>query len=499
MILLLSYPCLNYKKIEVFYMEDKDFRGEHLHPAGCFCKTKIMSRSSMAIFCVLISLNLMSSPVDLGTLTLTNPEEVGMSSSVISDIDLAIDKQINDGELQGAVVAVSRYGKPIYFSARGFSNLGTKQPMKRDALFHMASSTKPVLGVAAMIAIERGLIKPDDPVERYIPKFKDIRVAVLETPSNRDISPIMVWDTSQKDGEKTGALSRFFGKIYSYFTDVYFFVPPYRTVPVHRPVTIHDLLTHTAGLGTFGLGSAVADWNQIIQDENAKQKLSEETLGSFIDKVAAGPLDFQPGARWMYSGTIGLDVVARIIEITSGQPFNEFVQDNIFDPLDMEDTFWNIPASKYPRLVTVLNDKGGWNKTNTSYFSGSIGLVSTAGDYLNFEQMLVNKGTFNGHRILEESSVELMSANHAGDLYGESSGGKAAGEGFGYTVSIILDPEIASVPKSKGAFGWAGAAGTISWTEPQTQIAVVIMVQQPNWELNKEISTAINASLIDGV
>ena len=247
----------------------------------------------------------------------------------------------------------------------------------------------------------------------------------------------------------------------------------------------------------MGLGTAVSDWNGEVLGENEEVLLSDKTLASFINEVASGPLDFQPGSRWMYSGTIGLDVVGRIIEIASDQTFDDFVTENIFDPLDMKDTYWNIPPKEYSRLLNIPNDKGGWNKTDTSYFSASIGLASTAQDLLNFEQMLANKGTFRGRKILNESSFKMMSANHAGDLWSKGSKGKSSGLGFGYTVSVVLDPEIAHVPMSKGALFWAGAAGTLSWAEPETGIAAAIMVQQPNWELNKEISQAINASILD--
>jgi len=330
--------------------------------------------------------------------------------------------------------------------------------MQRDAIFHMASSTKPVLGVAAMMMIEEGLFKPTDVIQEYIPEFKDIQVAVLKEPANQHISPEYVTEDS---------------------------IPPHRLVDAHRPITIHDLLTHTSGLASYGLGVAVSTW--AWQGET-------ETLATWIPRVATGPLDFQPGARWAYSGTVGLDVVARIIEIVSGEPFNEFVQRRIFDPLDMKDTHWNIPEHKIPRLVVIRGDKGNWRKP-TSYFSGSIGLVSTARDYLHFEQMLVNGGTLFGNRLLSPDSVALMSSNQVGNLYKEK--GDTEGVGFGYTVGITLDPHKAKSSRSAGAFGWGGAAGTMSWTEPGEELAAVIMVQQPTIDLPNDISRAISEAIID--
>lgn len=386
------------------------------------------------------------------------PEEVGMSDKRLLRIRDVVQGFIDAGRIQGAVVGVSRRGKVVYFEAQGVSDEETQAPMQHDAIFQMASSTKPVLGVAAMMMIEEGLFKPTDAVQAYIPEFKDIQVAVLKEPADEDISPEYVLEDS---------------------------VPAHRLVDAHRPITIHDLLTHTSGLASYGLGVAVSTWEW--KDET-------ETLATWIPKVAAGPLDFQPGARWTYSGTVGLDVVARIIEIVSGTPFNEFVQERIFDPLDMIDTHWNLPEDKIPRLVVIRGDKGSWRKP-TRYFSGSIGLISTARDYLHFEQMLVNGGTLFGNRLLSPSSVALMSSNQVGSLYREK--GDTVGVGFGYTVAITLDPNTAQSPRSAGAFGWGGAAGTATWTEPKEELTAVIMVQQPTEDLPNNVAKAIREAIVD--
>ena len=203
--------------------------------------------------------------------------------------------------------------------------------MQRHSMFQMWSSTKPVLGVATMIAMERGLFKPSDSVHKYLPAFEEIRVAVLDEPKNRNISPAYV--LAPLENSDAGFFTRLFDRIWFSFTDGFIrHVPAHRTVPVDRPITIHDLLTHTAGLGTYGLGVAVSKWGAEISNKSVNQShsMADETLESLINKVAHGPLDFQPGSRWMYSPSIGLDVVARIIELTSGQPFNEFVQKKYF-------------------------------------------------------------------------------------------------------------------------------------------------------------------------
>ena len=387
------------------------------------------------------------------------PEEVGMSTEGLNGIDELMQKFVDDEVIQGAVVGIGRRGKVAYYQAHGFSDQDTRAPMQRDAMFQMASSTKPILGVAAMMIIEEGLFKLGDPVEKYIPEFKDIKVAVLKEPADEDISPEWVF----KD------------------------IPEHRLVDVHRPLTIHDLLTHTSGLASSGLGSAVAKW----------KRGPEEILETWIPQVAAGPLDFQPGTRWAYSGTVGLDVVARIIEIVSGQRFNEFVQKRIFDPLDMKDTCWNLPKEKVSRLVVIRGDKKSWQKP-TGYFSGSYLIISSARDYMRFEQMLVNGGILFGNRLISEESVALMSTNKVGDLYGNvDKGGKTKGVGFGYTLGITIDPVLANSPRGEGAFGWGGAAGTVSWSEPKRQLTVVLMVQQPTQEVPDELAKAVSAAITD--
>ena len=391
-----------------------------------------------------------------------SPEEVGMSGERLKKVDDLVQEYIDAGRIQGAVVGVTRRNKVVYMEAHGTLDDTTERPMRKDTMFHMASSTKPVLGVAAMMMIEEGLISPEDPVEKYIPEFKGIQVAVAEESAVKDIVK-----SKSKEASKNQK------------------VPDYRLVEVDRTPTIHDLLTHTAGLHTGGIGSAVSDLDR---------PGASDTLASWIPKVAAGPLDFQPGTRWSYSGTVGLDVVARIVEIVSGTPFNEFVQTRIFDPLDMKDTHWNVPKDKRERMPVFSNDKGPWIKS-PDYFSGSIGLVSTARDYMHFEQMLVNEGTLFGHRLLKPESVAMMSSNQVGNLYNETEKG-GSGRGFGYTVGITMDPDETEDGRTAGAFGWMGAAGTVSWTAPEEELTVVYMVQGPT-DLPWKIAELVRDAIVD--
>jgi CubicO group peptidase (beta-lactamase class C family) len=320
------------------------------------------------------------------------------------------------------------------------------------------SSTKPILAVAAMMMIEEGLIRSSDEVAKYIPEFKDMKVAVLAEPIDEDISPYSV---TRDD------------------------IPAHRLVPAERPVTIQHLLTHTSGLMSGGLGSALSE------------RTPRDTLAGYIPSLGSAILDFQPGSRWKYSPGTGLDVVARIIEIVSNTPYDQFVQQRIFDPLGMKETHYNLPADKEPRRVVITDrDMSRFSGVTTSYFSASYGLSSTAGDYLRFEQMLANGGELFGNRLLSPRSVTMMGSNHLGDLY-RGFGRNQDGVGFGYTVAVIEDAIAANARRSNGAFGWGGAFGTRSWTDPAEELTAVIMLQQPHRGTQYDFDNAVQQAIID--
>lgn len=385
------------------------------------------------------------------------PESVGMSSDRLLRIDMAMQRHIDAGNIQGAVTAVARRGKVVHFKAHGMMDVEAERPMSPDAIFIMMSSTKPILGVAAMMMIEEGLIRPNDPVSKYIPEFADMQVAVLKEPADEDISPFRVDRRSP---------------------------PEHRLVPAETPITIEHLLTHTSGLASGGLGTAQSRPSQRV------------TLASYIPMLGEAALDFQPGSRWTYSGGTGLDVVARIIEIVSGMTYDQFVQTRIFDPLDMTDTHYNVPASKASRRVVIKDrNMSRWDR-ETTYFSGSYGLSSTARDYLHFEQMLANGGELFGNRLLGSRSVEMMASNQVGELY-RGFTQTAKGQGFGYTVAVVLDPIAADSRRSAGAFGWGGAFGTRSWTDPAEELTGVLMLQQPHGGAQYDFENAVRQAIID--
>ena len=396
-----------------------------------------------------------------GEIPTASPEDVGMSSEGLLEINAVMQKYMDAGKIQGAVTVVARRGKVVHFKAHGLMDVEHDRAMKKDAIFRMASSSKPVLGVAAMMMIEEGLFKPTDEVAKYLPEFKNMQVAVLAEPADKDVSP--EWVARGK-------------------------VPEHRLVPAQRPITIHDLLTHTAGLGTYGLGIAVAEW---------PEPGPEDTLASMMPRYASMPLDFQPGTRWAYSAGVGLDVVARIIEIITEMPYEEFLRKRIFEPLGMTDTYFFLPPEKESRRVVISGldaEAKGWG-LETRYASASGGLSSTAEDFLRFEQMMAHKGTLFGNRILSPESVATMSSNQVGELY--QGKGKNKGVGFGYTVEVVLDPAAAKSARGKGSFGWGGAFGTSSWTDPTNEITAVLLVQQPTKVVLADFENAIRQAIIE--
>ena len=334
--------------------------------------------------------------------------------------------------------------------------------MESDAIHIMMSSTKPLLGVAAMMMLEEGLIRPEDPVSKYIPEFADMQVAVLREPVDENISPYRVDPRN---------------------------IPPHRLVPADREITIHDLLTHTSGLASGGLGSAV---------QERRQRDPDATLESEMPRYASYALDFQPGSRWAYSPGVGLDVVARIVEIVSGQRFDEFLQDRIFDPLDMKSSYFNVPPEYQSKRVVIADRDMSrfFDRPPTKYFSASGGLSSSAEDYLKFEQMLVNGGELFGNRLLSPRTVRMMGSNQIGDLYRGFSRNQE-GMGFGYTVGVTVDPITSNARRSAGAFGWGGAFGTRSWSDPEEELTAVLFLQQPHGPTQYDFENAVQQAILE--
>ena len=392
------------------------------------------------------------------------PEDVGLSSERLQRISQMIQRHIAAGDLAGAVTIVARKGKVAHLSALGVMDLESKQPMTPGAMFRIASMTKPVVGVAIMMMVEEGKLHLDDPVSRYIPEFRGMKVGIAQS------------SAAQANGGR-GAEPQFY------------------TVPAQREITIKDLLTHVSGLGSGPLGNS--DIAKVARKEGEK-------LSDYIPRLGGTALEFQPGSRWTYSPGAGFETLGRIVEITSGMPLDTFVRARIFDPLGMKDiTFWPTDA-QWPRVATVYaRGQGGQGLVKTTtpndtfgrnvYFRGSGGLYSTAEDYIPLGMMLANGGELNGKRLLGRKTVEMMSAAHVPDTLP----GRPAGEGYGLSVRVVTNHAARGTMLSDGTYGWTGAQGTHFFVDPKEQLVGVLMVQTSIPEVRLEFEDLVAQSIID--
>ena len=387
----------------------------------------------------------------------SKPDDVGLSSERLQRIHAMVQRHMDLGDITGAVVLVARKGQVAYVDVQGTMDAETKKPMTRDSLFRMASMTKPVIGTAVMMMLEEGKIQLGDPISKYIPEFKDMKVGILQSPGGR------------------GAGNP----------------PKFYTVPAEREITIKDILTHTSGLSSGPMG----------QSEAAKvRRQPTETLADYIPRLGATPLEFQPGTRWMYSPSDGFDVLARIVEIASGMPLNIFLKQRIFEPLDMPETSHYPTDAQMPRLVTAYQktDKGlvktqnSLSMSSKVYFAGGGGLISTVDDYSHFAQMLANGGELYGRRLLSPRTVKLMSSVHIPWTLP----GRTTGEGFGLSVRVMQDAIVGNHRVSDGSFGWSGAYGTHFWVDPKEELVAVMMIQTPIREMRPEFENAVMQAIV---
>ena len=407
-------------------------------------------------------------PVGTAT-TVGKPEEVGLSSERLQRVAQMIQRRIAAGDLVGAVVAVARKGRVAYVNTQGVMDLETKQPMTSSSMFRIASMTKPVVGVGIMMMVEEGKLRLNDPVSRYIPEFRNMKVAVAQaTP-----------------GRAGGAAAANAGGAPA--------APQFYTVPAQREVTIKDLLTHVSGLGSGPMSNS--DIEKIARKDG-------ETLAQYIPRLGGTALEFQPGSRWTYSPGAGFETLGRIIEIASGMPLDRFFRTRIFDPLGMKDiTFWPTDAqmrqvaSVYSRTPAGLTKQVMPNDTMSRnvYFRGSGGLYSTAEDYLPLGIMLAGGGEMGGKRLLSRKTVEMMSAAHVLDTLP----GRPAGEGYGLSVRVVTNHAARGTMLSDGTFGWTGAQGTHFFVDPKEQLTAVLMVQTSNGEIQRDFEDLVAQSVAD--
>lgn len=397
-------------------------------------------------------------------LATADPEQVGMSGERLERIGELAQRYVEEGKLAGVVTLVSRHGKVVFFDAVGESDIASGKPMEKDTLVRIYSMSKPITAVAAMMLYEEGKFQLSDPVSKFLPELAELEVLTA-------------------DGERVPA----------------------------EPITMQHLLSHTAG---FSYGFDPNDPVDKLYQESGLLGASTD-LDDFIERLSKLPLKFQPGSQWHYS--VAVDVTGAVVERISGQRFDRFLEERIFQPLGMEDTFFDIPDAKIDRFGTNhrYDAKAGalevlpvpeyplWQ--NTTFFSGGGGLVSTAEDYARFCEMLRNGGAFNGNRLLSPKTVELMTMNHLPALLEASTSGESPGtigglgSGFGLGFGVVTDVPQTGVIGSVGEYSWGGAAGTIFWIDPVEDLYVVSMIQLMGspWPLRSELKALTYGALTE--
>ncbi|NKB32805.1 MAG: serine hydrolase [Pseudomonadales bacterium] len=382
-------------------------------------------------------------------LQFASPEEVGFSSEQLGKIESYFQGRVDRGEIAGIVTLVARDGKIAHLSAVGYQDAERRIPMEIDSMFRIYSMTKPIASTALMMLYQDGLFQLNDPLSKFIPEFADLRV--LRTPNG----------------------------------------PLDETVAMEREPTVQDILRHTAGF-SHGLGRS--DYDELFVGTGIFRP--ETSLAEMMTALSTVPLMNQPGSRYRYS--IGPDVALRLVEVISGMAADDYLEQQVFEPLGMDDTGYVVSSDNAHRLSPIhwikdgelvpINAEHGsppggvlvedWSVNNYTldhdYKGGSIGLVATAEDYWRFAQAMLNGGELNGERIIGRKTVEYMAQNH---LTPEQHEYFSPALGFGLGFATIENPAGAGYTTSKGNFYWAGAAATNFWIDPTENIVVVSMTQ----------------------
>ena len=403
---------------------------------------KHMPRSNFRLIAIFIISVLLSSTIAAADLSRSRPEELGISSERLGRLDTVLNSYVEENLIAGQVLLVLRKGRIAHSLANGMRDIEATDPMKEDTIFRIASQTKALVSTGIMILHERGQLDISHPLSRYIPEWENVQVAV-----------------PNENGS-------------------------YNLEPVERPITLRHLLTHTAGM-SYGTGPASREWEEAdFQGWYFANKT--ETIGESIARMASLPLDAHPGTAWIYG--YNTDILGAVIEKASGMDLNNFLQQEIFEPLEMSDSHFYLPENKRDRLAVVYQPKPGGGiqaipatdgmRSQGLYidgprisYSGGAGLLSTANDYARFLQMTLNGGELDGKRILSRKTIELMTTNHLGDLPFRS------GQGFGLGFSIVTDLGERGTLGSVGEYGWGGAYHSTYWVDPLEELVVVYLTQ----------------------
>ncbi|HIF85452.1 MAG TPA: class A beta-lactamase-related serine hydrolase [Gammaproteobacteria bacterium] len=403
-----------------------------------------MTKLKLRLSLVTILLFFVSASISAADFRNSRPEALGMSSERLERLDSVMKSYVDNGQLAGQVILVLRNGRIAYAAENGLRNIESGLPMTTDTIFRIASQTKAIVSTGIMILHERGQLDISHPLSRYIPEWADMQVAVAKDSRGYDL------------------------------------------VPAERPITLRNLLTHTGGM-SYGSGPAAEAW-EAAGFRGWYFANKTEPIAKSIARMAALPLDAQPGEQWIYG--YNTDILGAVIEKASGLTLEEFLQSHIFDPLGMENTHFYLPRDKADLLAVVYQPKDGGSieaipasdgmrsqglyKTGDGpnmSFSGGAGLLSTATDYAKFLQMTLNGGKLNDERILSRKSIELMTTNHLGDIPFRR------GQGFGLGFSVVTDLGSRGTLGSIGEYGWGGAYHSTYWVDPVEQLLVVYLTQ----------------------
>jgi CubicO group peptidase (beta-lactamase class C family) len=396
---------------------------------------------------------------------------LGLSRERLDRIRKWMQRQVDERKLPGAMTVIWRNGEVAFSHACGLMDVERNKKLRADTIFRIYSQTKAIVSVAIMMLYEEGRFQLDDPIARFVPAFRDMRVF------------------------KSGARGKF------------------ETEPARRGITFRDLLTHTSGL-TYGFMEA-NPVDAAYRAQGIDFSIDKGSLGEMVEKLAVLPLIAHPGEAWNYS--VATDVLGYLVEVVSGQTLEQFLRSRIFAPLGMSDTGFHVPDDKLERFAACYNrgPQGGlalMDDPETSRFrkprtlcSGGGGLVSTAADYLHFCRMLMNMGELDGARLLGRKTVELMTSNHlGGDLadmgmprFSEST---YEGIGFGLGFSVMIDPAKAQILGTPGEYAWGGVASTAYWCDPAEQLITLFMTQlhpSSTYPLRRELRVLVYQSIVD--
>ena len=398
-----------------------------------------------------------TAPDDTGPdagLPVASPGTVGMSADTLARIAPAMQASVDDGRLAAVMTMVARRGQVVHWEAVGTRDTASGDPLERDDIFRIYSMTKPVTSVATMILVEEGKVALDDPLSKFVPEFADVKVLA--------------------GGER---------------------------VAPDGPITVEHLLTHTSGLSYGFFGDSAVDALYV----EANPLAAAEGLEDFARRVAELPLIASPGTRWTYS--VSTDMLGRIVEVASGQPFDAFVKERILDPLEMDDTAFWVAEEKRGRfmanyakaddeLVIADSPTEGEYTSPPNFPSGGGGLTSTASDYIRFAQMLLEGGSLGDVRILGAETVAKMRENRLPDALGPIELGTclSPGYGFGLGFAVMMDADASPEPDHNGVYRWAGAANTFFWIDPEAELVGMVWTQfMPfaAYDLEREFQTLV--------